>query len=281
MIDVAIIGGGPAGYSAAINVLQRNKTAVILTRHFEKNYLYKAELIDNYLGMPKQTGKEMLETFEKHAIDNGANIRYGRVLQIIDMDDYYTINFDNDFIDAKTVILSTGIVKNNTITGESDLIGKGVSYCATCDGMLYRNKVVAVVGENEEGEEDANFLSGICEKVYYIPNYKQFDEEKLNKNIEVLKGKISSIKGSETVSGFTIDDKTIECSGIFFIKNITAPTALIKDLEISSNNIVVNRSMQTNIKNIFACGDCTGKPFQVSKAVGEGLIAGLAAAAVN
>ncbi len=280
MIDIAIIGAGPAGLSAAINIASRNKKPVVFGRPINSSWLYAAELVNNHLGMPKQTGVEMLNNFRNHAIDLGVEIKEGRILQILDMGSHFALNFENEFVEAKKVIIATGISKGKTIKGESEFLGKGVSYCATCDGMLYRGKDVVVVGETEEGIHDANFLAEICNKVYYLPYNNQIENLNLiNGKIEVIENvKLTEVIGDEFVNSVLVGDKTINCSGVFFIKQTTPITSLIFNLELDDNNAIkINRLCQTNLNGIFAAGDCTGAPFQVSKAVGEGLVAGLQA----
>ena len=272
MIDVAVIGAGPAGLSAAINVLQRNKTVEILGRSPKTSLLFAAENVDNYLGMQNVTGEELINSFYNHAIEKGAKIRECKVSQIMPFGEGFMINIGDDIIQAKTIILALGISRGKTIENEENMIGKGVSYCATCDGMLYKNKTVVVIGDSYEAESDDNFLSELCSKVYYLPLYKE--EINVNDSVEIIRGKAEKVLGNDVVSGIMIDGKEINCDGIFFIKQSIPLKSLINGLEIKNGSVVVDRDMQTNIKGIFAAGDCTGKPYQISKAVGEGLIAG-------
>lgn len=271
MLDIAIIGAGPAGLSAAINAAQRNKKVKVFGRNISSSLLYSAENVDNYLGMSEVTGRDMMNTFYNHAVKKGVEIQEGRVLQIFMMEDYYALNVDNEFVEAKAVIIASGLNVNRSLPGEAEYLGKGVSYCATCDGMLYKNKTVIVIGESKEGEADAEFLNEICSKVYYIPLYA--DAVEISSGIEILSGKAERVLGDEFVKAVEVDGNLITCDGAFFIKKTTPVTSLVDGLEMEGNTIKVNRVMETNLKNIFAAGDCTGRPFQVSKAVGEGLIA--------
>jgi thioredoxin reductase (NADPH) len=277
MIDIAIIGGGPAGLSAAINAAARNKKAVVFGRKKETSALWKAEKINNHLGMPEQSGSALMTQFLSHAAAMAIEIKEGRTFQIMPMGSHFMINFENDFIEAKAVIFATGIEKGNKIKGEETYLGKGVSYCATCDGMLYRGKDVIVIAETEEGEEDANFLSEICNKVYYVN--KHSGGEKLNQNIEVLATGVSEVIGDEFVTAVQTGETggQIPVEGAFFIKAATPLDSLIYGIETAEHAIVVDRQMATNIPGVFACGDVTGKPYQLSKAIGEGQIAGQAA----
>ena len=275
MLDIAIVGAGPAGLSAAINGVIRNKKVKVIGKDPKTSYLYKAEKVDNYLGLPDVTGPEMIDQFVKHAIDMGVEIEEGRVLEIFPMGDYYALNVDNNFIEAKTVIIATGLGKSKTMPGEKEYLGKGVSYCATCDGMLYRDKTVVVIGETAEAEEDVNYLEEVTGKVYYVPLYKELQH--VNENVEIIRSKPKQILGETVVTGLTLDDRDIEAQGIFIAKETTPIAQILGGLELENNAIKVGRFMETNMPGVFAAGDCTGRPYQVSNAVGEGVIAALEA----
>ncbi len=264
MLDVAVVGAGPAGLSAAINVYARNKTVRVFGKNMTTSWLYKAERVDNHLGMPEMTGAEMLEAFYKHTRDLNIEISEGRILQILPMGDYFTLNFEDEFIEAARVILATGLTKGKSITGEDEFLGKGVSYCATCDGMLYKGRKVVVVNQltesPEESEEDIKFLNSICEVDEIEPK------------------RVKRIIGDDRVSGIETDEGVIKAAGVFVLKETMKPDRLIYGLELSGNSIVVNRNFETNIPGLYAAGDCIGAPFQLSKAIGEGLVAGQNAA---
>ncbi|HIY05007.1 MAG TPA: NAD(P)/FAD-dependent oxidoreductase [Candidatus Anaerotignum merdipullorum] len=278
MLDVAVIGGGPAALSAALNCRQRNKSVTVFGRSLDSSLLFAAEKVDNYLGMPDIGGEELLNAFYAHAIKNGVEFRECRITQIVSMGEYYVINADNEFIQAKAIILATGLSKSKGIPGEMEYLGKGVSYCATCDGMLYRGKKVAVVAENSEGEAEANFLADICSEVIYVPLYHPVME--LKDNIQIMDGKPKSVVGEkEKVSALELTEDTIPCDGIFFAKNSMPPESLLFGLQTEGKNIAVNRKMETNLPRVYAAGDCTGAPYQIAKAVGEGLVAALSAVA--
>ncbi len=274
MIDVAIIGSGPAGLSAGINVKARNKTVEVFGRAPETTLLYKAENINNHLGYENVTGKEMIDSFVKHANSLDIKINNGRVLNIQPFGDTFMINQENNIFEAKTIIIATGIPKKSSIKNEDDFLGKGLSYCATCDGMFYRGKDVVLYGEIEEAEEDANFLSEICKSVTFVHSYDGVGQ--VNDNVKLVKGKIKEVNGDDFVSEVTLNDGTkIDCQGLFVIKASLSVSSLVDGIELENNMIKVNRNMETNIAGLFACGDCTGGLYQVSKATGEGLVAGL------
>lgn len=152
-------------------------------------------------------------------------------------------------------------------------MGKGVGYCATCDAPLYRGKTVAVLAYDKEAEEEANFLSEICKKVYFIPLYK--DTGTLNEKIEVVKDAPVEIIGENKVTHLALKNSKIEVDGVFIIKEVASPEQLVPGVEMDGPHIKVNRNMETNINGLYAAGDCAGKPYQLSKAGGEGQVAAL------
>lgn len=270
-LDIAIIGGGPAGLSAAINAVLRNKSVKIFTNAL--NYLQKAEKVDNYLGFYNISGQELMEKFIDHANKLNVSFEYGKVIDIMKYNDMFMINFNGKIINAKAVVLALGITKEKMLNNEEKLLGKGISYCATCDGALYKGKNIAVYGNADDIIEEANFLSSLGANVNFITVKK--DIKGLNQNINVINGIISDIIGDNKLEGIIINDKYIKLDGLFLLRNSIAPNSIVKDLILEDGYIVVNRNMETNIKGIYACGDCTVGLFQVSKAVYEGTIAGL------
>ncbi len=273
MIDVAIIGAGPAGLSAAINVKARNKTVEVFGRAPETSLLYKAENINNHLGYENVTGEEMIESFVNHANSLDVKINKGRVMSIQPFGDIFMINQENNIFQAKTIVIATGISKKSSIKNEDDFVGKGLSYCATCDGMFYRGKDVVLYGEIEEAEEDANFLAEICNSVTFVHSYDVKGD--IHENVKLIKGKVKEVLGEENVSEVILNDGTkISAQGLFVIKSSISTANLIDGIELENNMIKVNKNMETNINGLYACGDCTGGLYQVSKAIGEGLIAG-------
>ena len=164
--DCIVIGAGPAGLSAALNLRQRGKTVLVV--HSGETLLAKAEQVDNYLGMPGLSGKQMMERFTQHARDAGAVLRKGRAGNVMPFGGRFMVNLDGDILETGAVVLACGVSKAKPVPGEAELLGRGVSYCATCDGMLYRGRAVAVWGLSPEAPQEANFLHGIGCSVTYI-----------------------------------------------------------------------------------------------------------------
>ncbi len=273
--DIAIIGGGPAGLSAAVNARARNKSVLVITNDYRQSPLYKAERVDNYLGMPGLTGPQILDAYHAHAASMGAIFRAGRVLNIMPMDAVNYIGIGSEVEQAKAVILATGVSRGKKYPGEAKFLGRGVSYCATCDGMLYRGRPVTVVGLAADAPEEANFLQGLgCQVTYVSPR----NPEHLDPAIPYVKASRLEIVGGETVTGLQADGAEIPTDGVFLLRHAVVPTDLLPDLALDEGYIAVDRDMKTNLPGIFACGDCTGQPLQLSKAAGEGLVAGQKAA---
>ncbi|MFD3155675.1 NAD(P)/FAD-dependent oxidoreductase [Haloimpatiens sp. FM7330] len=271
--DIAIIGSGPAGLSAAINAKIRNKKIIVFGNKNFSNKLIKAPKINNYLGFYNITGVELKEKFEQHIKSMNIDIKYEKVNNVYAMGEYFTLMMKNETYDAKKVILATGMEFTKPLRGEEEFLGRGVGYCATCDAPLYRNKVVTIIGHNKEAEEEANFVGEVASKVYYVPMYKS--EYNINKNIEIVKDMPVEINGKMKVQTLILKDKKIDTDGVFILKDSVAPNQLVPGLEIEDGHIKVNRKMETNIPGCYACGDCTGKPYQYMKAVGEGQVSAL------
>ena len=273
MLDCAVVGGGPAGLSAAINLHQRGKGVRVLGAG--AGLLAKAERVDNYLGLPGLSGEEMLAAFADHAKAMGIEAEPGRVANVLAMGDRFLLNFDGNILEARTVILAGGVAKAKPVEGESEFLGRGVSYCATCDGMLYRGREVVVWGLSPEAAGEANFLSSIGCKVRFVSGRRPAE---LSDTVEHLAGAVQAVGGGDTVEWVQVAGRRLPVQGVFILRSAIAPDTLLPGLAIEDGFVKVDRRMATNIEGAFAAGDVTGAPLQVAKAVGEGLIAGLSAA---
>ncbi len=171
--DIAIIGCGPAALSAAINAKNKNRDIVVLGSELCSPPMHKAPRINNYLGFPSITGEELRQSFLGHASLIGVNIIKSKAENVFPDENGYLVMAGEEMLSAKTVILCIGTPYRQTMKNEADFLGKGLGYCATCDGPLYKGKDVAIVGYSEEAEPEANYLAEICNKVYYIPLYKK------------------------------------------------------------------------------------------------------------
>lgn len=275
--DIAIIGTGPAGLSAAITAKIRNKKILLIGNPNFSDKVQKAHQIQNYLGLPAISGKDLAKAFENHINSMDITITEGKVNAVYPMGSYFGLQVSQDIYEAETVIVATGIVTGKAFKGENELLGRGVSYCATCDAPLYRNKTVAVIGYSPKEESEAEFLAEVCEKVLYIPMYKE--EIKLSDKVTIINEKPTAVIGENKVKSLQTEKNNYEVDGIFILRDSIPPSQLVSGLEIKDNHIVVNLQMETNIKGCFACGDIVGRPYQYIKAAGQGNIAGLSAVA--
>ena len=273
--DIAIIGSGPAGISAALNAKIRKKKFIIFGNNELTPKLAKAHEINNYLGFYRKSGKEIQEEFLNHLKEMDINITEEKINNVYAMGDYFALMVNEKMYEATTVILATGVQYGKLFAGEERLLGKGVGYCATCDAPLYKGKVVTIVSYNKHEEAEANFIATIASKVYYIPIYEE--EVEVDSSIEIIKDTPIEIIGEDKVSKLKLKNSEIDTDGIFILRDSISPGQLVPGLNIVDNHIEVDRLMKTNINGCFAAGDVVGKPYQYIKAAGEGNIAALSA----
>jgi len=289
-VDIAVIGGGPAGFSAAINARTRGRSVVILSGDYRDSYLYKASELNNVPGEPGISGARLLDKYYSHAVSMGAIPIPGRVLAIVpfffgsskqNRRPGFQIGYGSELLLAKTVIIATGAAVSAPYPGESEFLGRGVSYCATCDGMLYRGKEVAVIAKARDAVEEAAHLVRIGCIVRLFVNPKDLERWDITipEGIFASVGNAPSfrIEGDEVVTHLAAGNDRIPVAGVFILRSTLSPQSLLSELAIENNYIKTDRSQATNIPGVFAAGDCTGKPLQVAKALGEGLVAGLSA----
>ncbi len=271
--DIIVLGSGPAGLSAAVTARGRNKSVLVIGNRWQDSPLARAERVDNYLGMPGMTGMEMLEAFQRHAQEMGVEMVTGKVLSIMEWEGF-NLTVGSQLYQGSALILAPGVVRQAKFPREETYLGRGVSYCATCDGMLYRNKPVAVVGRSKDAPHEAAYLKSIgCQVVYVAP--KRPDQ--LEEDIPFIQAAKLAVKGEQTVTALEADGADIPVNGVFILREAVAPGDLLPGLTLEKGAIQVDRSMATSVPGVFAAGDATGAPLQVSKAVGEGLIAALSA----
>ncbi len=273
--DVAIIGTGPAGVSAAITSTIRNKKVLLLGSRDLTEKLQKAHRIQNYPGFPDMPGAELAAAFQRHLAQLGIEITEKRINAVYAMGDYFALQSGDEMIEASSVILATGVVQGKPLPGEEALLGRGVSYCATCDAPLYRGKRVAVIGYSPREEAEAAFLAEVCAEVLYFPVYK--DETHLPASVRVIREKVTGIeKAGEEVAVKTAEN-AYSVDGSFVLREAVAPGQLVPGLETEGSHVAVNRAMEASIPGVFACGDIVGTPYQYVKAAGEGNVAALSA----
>ena len=268
--DIAIIGSGPAGLSSAIDAKIRNKNIILFGNKEISNKVALAPSIENYLGIPNTNGKEIIEKFKNHINDLDIEITNERITAIYSMGEYFAVMSGDKMYEAKTVIMATGVEFTKPLKGEQELLGRGVGYCASCDGMLYKGKSVAVIGYNHEAIEDANYLSEIAERVYFIPMKKV--EGILNPNVGIINDRVVEISKEDRIDVIMKSSK-LTVDGVFVIKDSISPANLVPGLEVDGIHIKNNKQLETNIPGLFVAGDCAGKPYKYVKSAGAGQIA--------
>lgn len=271
MVDTAIIGAGPAGISAALTLKALKKEILLFGSGQLSAKIRAAEQIRNYPGLPNVTGLQMQTAFLKQLRDMEISVTEKTVTGIYHMSTHYGILCDQEMFEAKTVILTTGVEAVKPISGELEFVGRGVSYCATCDGFLYKGKTLAVLCTTKDLEHEVHYLASLAEKVYLMPLYKnvQITEE----NVEIIAAMPRAITGDQKAQRIELSDRTIDIDGVFMLKQAVTPSVLLYGLDCQEGHITVDRGCRTNLPGCFAAGDCTGRPYQYVKAAGEGNIA--------
>ena len=225
MFDVAIIGTGAAGISSALTLKQLNKDFIWIGDKKLSFKINAAEKISNYPGLIRVSGKEMAETFKKQIEDAKIEITDDQVTGVYNMGDHYSILAAKGQYEAKTVILAVGVESVKPIKGELEYVGRGVSYCATCDGMLYKNKEMTVVATNKEFEDEIEFLASIASNVNLIPLYKNVNIN--NPKVKIINGMPKEITKEEKIMKLTINNDVISSSVIFMLKAAISPAVLV------------------------------------------------------
>jgi NADH-dependent peroxiredoxin subunit F len=295
MYDTIIIGGGAAGMSAAIYAARREMKTLLVTKHFGGQMMW-ASVIENYPGFKSIPSSELIEKMQEQVKELGVEIKLGEAMEIKKMaDDNFEVSTEKEKLTAKTIIAAIGADHRKLkVPGEKELNGRGVAYCANCDGPLFRNKTIAVVGGGNSALDSAEVLSKIGQKVYLIHQFDAFQafealEKKVRstKNIEIiLKSKVEKIAGEKKVTSIKIrnlndnSSREISVDGIFVEIGFEVKTELVADLVKTNerHEIVINEKCETTMPGIFAAGDATNGPFkQIIIAAGLGAIAALSA----
>lgn len=271
MFDVAIVGAGPAGISAALTLTALNKKIIWFGSKKLSSKIRTAEQIRNYPGLTDISGENMAKSFAAQIDAMGIEITEKTVTGIYPMGEHFGILCDQEAFDAKTVLLCTGVEAVKPIPGELEFVGRGVSYCATCDGFLYKGKTIAVLCTNKELEHEIEYLATMAQKVYLFPLYKNVEVKA--ENVQILRAMPTAIEGGMKVEALTAGEEKIAVDGVFMLKQAVTPSVLVYGLEMEGGHVVVDRLCRTNISGCFAAGDCTGKPYQYVKAAGEGNVA--------
>ncbi len=272
MYDTAIIGSGPAGLSAALNLKLHDKNIIWFGSEDLSMKVEKSEKIANYPGLGMISGAELNRRFAEQMAQMNLSLTDRMVTTILPMGESFQLLAENEIYEVKTLLLAAGAVSGKGFPGEAEFLGRGVSYCATCDGFLYKGKTIAVFCQDPRYEHEVEYLAGLAEKVYYYMPYS--GDEIGMPNAERLSKPIKEVGGDRKASAIHLTDGSeIALDGLFCLRNAVAPTALLPGLQMDGPHIAVDRGMRTNLPGCFAAGDCTGRPYQIAKAVGEGNVA--------
>lgn len=274
--DLLIIGSGPAALSCAMTACKRNLSVRVISAVNSTGWLQKADRVDNYPGMPAVSGRELLDVFTRQATDLGAQIMHGQARLVQPLGDTFMTLVGNDIVESRAVVLAMGAARPKLLPGEEELIGSGVSWCGTCDGMFYRGKEVAVLSAWNGGVEEADFLSKLASRVdYYVMQPHDLPTDPAIRLVEGRPQRLERVDGRLLL---TTDKGQQAYDGVFIFRPAVAPDKLLPGIALDGPFIQVDRRMACSIPRVYACGDCTGKPLQIAKAVGEGNIAAISAA---
>ena len=233
--DIAIIGTGPAGVSAALTAKNRNKSILLLGSRQMSEKVAKAHEIRNYPGLPFVKGEELAAAFRNQLEQMEIPVTEQRIGAVYAMGDYFALQAGEEMLEARTVILATGVVMAKTLPGEDQFLGRGVSYCATCDAPLYRGRTAAVIGYSPREEAEAAFLAGVCSKVKYFPMYK--DETDLPDSVEVIRETPEEILKRETGLEVKTAAGEYAADGVFVLREAVAPSQLVPGLETDGAHV--------------------------------------------
>ena len=274
MLDLIIIGSGPAAWSCALTARQRNLSCAVVSAQTGSSWLEKADQVDNYPGLPHVSGKEMLRIFRQQAEDAAVQVIDGVARQAQPLGDMFMTLVGNDIVESRGVVLAIGAARPKLLPGEEDLLGQGVSWCGTCDGMFYRGKEVAVLSAWHGGIEEYDFLSRLASRT----DYYAMAAHDIPAHVNRLSGKPQSLRREDGKIHLTTSEGTAAYDGVFIFRPAVSPVQMLPGLNMDGAFIQTDRAMRTNLPLVYAAGDCTGHPLQIAKAVGEGNIAAISAA---
>lgn len=279
MTDCIIVGSGTAGVSAALTLKANAKNFMLFGSPDLSEKIVKAERIRNYPGLSNISGKEFANALKTQLKQAEIEVCNERVTGVYALKDKFSVLTEKgNTYESKTVILACGVESVKQIDGETEFSGRGVSYCATCDGFLYKGKTIGIVCTSKRLEHEIGYLADFANKVYLVPMYK--DVAISRGNITVIKKMPKKIDGKLRVDKLVFATPPAEdipaevpVDGVFMLRESVSPAILVGGLQQENGHVVVERDMSTNLKGCFAAGDCTGRPYQYAKAVGEGNIA--------
>ena len=271
---MVILGSGPAGLSAAIYAQRACLDTLVIEKEFTSGgQMASTYEVDNYPGLPGMGGFDLGMKFREHAEKLGASFVNAEVVSLQMEGEIKVVSTMDACYKARTVVIATGARHRLLqVPGEEELTGMGVSYCATCDGDFYRGKTIGVICNAARFEHEVKYLAELAEKVYYFPTYGNPGE--IAGNVEMMPSRAERILGEKRADGIQCrDGSVIKIDGVFCLRDGISLSTLLPGLALENGHIVVSRQMETNLPGVYAAGDCTGRPYQYAKAVGEGNVA--------
>lgn len=285
MVDIIIVGSGPAGMSAAVYGKRAGLSVLVIEKvYYGTGQVAESSHVDNYLGIPGINGYELGEKFRSHAEGLGVEFKDGEVIRFEKAADRWYVHLKNgETLESKTVVYAAGAAHRHLgVPGEEEFSGKGVSYCATCDGAFFKGKDVAVVGGGNTAMDDAIYLSDICNKVYLVHRRDVFRGDattlmklKETENIElVVPAKVQEVKGGQVVTALQLEDgRSLEVSGVFVAVGMQPATGMLQGIVLMDDNgyIIADETGKTSAAGFFAAGDVRTKELrQIITAVADG-----------
>lgn len=272
MVDCIIIGSGLAGISAALTLQANRKEFLIFGSKALSEKIEKAEKIHNYPGLPDVSGKVFSEALKAQLESAGIEVKEEKVAGVYALKSGFTVlTQEGKQYESRAVILACGVESVRQIEGEEEFSGRGVSYCATCDGFLYKDKTIGVVCTTKRLEHEIGYLADFAKRVYLVPMYKNVEVRR--ENITIIQKMPTKIVGGKRVEKLVFPTEEVPVDGVFMLRESVSPAILVGGLHTENGHVVVGQDMSTNLKGLYAAGDCTGRPYQYTKAAGEGNIA--------
>ena len=274
--DIAVIGGGPAGIAAAITAQSKGRKVVLFEAHGFSPRLRSVTEITDYLGLQPMSGTELMDHFVAHLSRTDVFVVEEKVVSLKEAGNGFVIGTPSGNFNADAVVLCTGVSRSNLLIGEKEFMGRGVSYCAKVDGVNYKGKRVAAIATTDDAMEEIELLADYCEHVYLFPRYNGFRQPK-RKNVTIIIEPPTEITGTDRVTGLHTDTDFFGVQAVFMFRATDPLNSFLPELQIRGRSVYVDDQAQTNIEGVFAGGDCTGQPWQVNRAAGQGQKAALSA----
>jgi len=285
--DVTIIGAGPAGIQAGMHA-SRKKVSVVIIGKIENSAAYGTHVENHFGAIGKADGTKMLEDGIRKAERFGCRVLSENVISVSKEEEgFLTVTESDISIRSRTVILASGIQRNTLgVPGEKELLGNGVSYCASCDCNFYKGRTVAVIGDESEAASAAELMTRYASRTYWVIGHVMVSDIMIKKaeasGVEITRGFVRSIDGSSRVESLTLDDgRSIRTDAVFIELGGRSSSDLAMDLDILPNpdgTVEADGRCRTSVPGVYACGDIAGRPWQVAKAAGQGTVAGTEAA---